>query len=89
MKKNRASEINLSTKQSFIKTSSNITGRQLFEKEHKDEINATATERREESSDRDSHAKFYQIVLKEMWDEEEEKEDYEKRANELMADVPQ
>jgi hypothetical protein len=32
---------------------------------------------------------MYQKVLKEMWDEESDKVDYEKRAKELKADVPQ
>jgi hypothetical protein len=87
MKKDRPPGLGAS--QSLIKTSSNMTGRQLFEKEHKDEINATATERREASSEGGPNAGMYQTVLKEMWDEELDKEEYEKRANELAADIPQ
>jgi hypothetical protein len=87
MKKDHPPELNAS--QSFIKTSSNMSGRQLFEKERKGDINATVTERREESSDGSSHAGVYQTVLKEMWDEEPDKEEYEKRAKELTADIPQ
>ena len=66
-----------------------MTGRQLFEKEHKQEINKTTNERRAESSDGGSHAGMYQKLLKEMWDEESKKEDYEKRAEELKGDVQQ
>jgi hypothetical protein len=87
MKKDHPPELN--TSQSFIKISSNMTGRQLFEKEHKGDINATVTERREESSDGGSHAGVYQTVLKEMWDEEPDKEEYENRAKALAADIPQ
>jgi hypothetical protein len=87
MKKDRPPELNSS--QTFIKTSSNMTGRQLFENEHKDEIKATVTERRKESSDGGSHPGIYQTVLKEMWDEESDKEEYEKRAKELTANIPQ
>ena len=87
MKKDRRPVVNNS--QSFIKTSSNMTGRQLFEKEHKEQVNTIVTKRRAESSDCGSHAGMYQTVLKEMWDEESDKEDYEKRAKELKADIPQ
>jgi hypothetical protein len=87
MKKDHRPECNIS--QSFIKTSSKLTGRQLFEKERKEDINATANERRAESSDAGSHAGMYQKVLKEMWDEESDQEDYEKRAEELKGDVQQ
>jgi hypothetical protein len=66
-----------------------MTGRQLFEKERKEEIKAAITERRAESPDGGSHPGMYQKVLKEMWDEESDKVDYEKRAKELKADVPQ
>jgi hypothetical protein len=86
MKKGRRPEFNHS--QHFINISSDMTGRQLFEKEHKEDINATVTERRVESSG-GSHAGIYQAVLKERWDEETDKEDYEKRAAELKADIPQ
>jgi hypothetical protein len=87
MKKDHPPE--LSTSQSFIETSSNMTGRQLFEKERKSDINATVSNRREESSEGGPHAAVYQTVLKDMWDEEPDKEEYEKRAKELTADIPQ
>jgi hypothetical protein len=66
-----------------------MTGRDLFEKEHKDEINAHATRRREASLDGGSHAGFYQTVLKEMWKDEPEKEQYAARVRKLVADIPQ
>jgi hypothetical protein len=76
--------------QYFIKLSSHITGRQLYEQERKDEINAEATARRNDSNGGGGHASFYQEVLKEMWDaeEEEEREGYKKRA-EAASDIYQ
>jgi hypothetical protein len=49
-------------------------------KEHKEDINTTITKHQAESSDGGSHARMYQMVLKELWDEESDKVDYEKRA---------
>jgi hypothetical protein len=74
--------------QYFIKLSSHITGRQLYKQEHKDEINAEATSRRNDSNQGGGHAGFYQEVLKEMWDAEEERDGYEKRA-EAASDINQ
>lgn len=83
------SQSHASGDQYFIKLSSHITGRQLYEQEHKDKINAEATARRVDASQGGGHAGFYQEVLKEMWDAEEEQEAYEKRAEEAAGDIYQ
>jgi hypothetical protein len=71
----------------IFKLSPEITRRQLFEQEHKDEINAIATQRRQGGADGSVHAGLYQMALKEMWKDEPDHEEYEKRARELMANV--
>lgn len=70
----------------FVKFSSHITGRQLFEREKKDQINTLASIRKNEM-DGGSHAGFYQEVLKEMWDDEKDTENYEERAKNLKGDI--
>jgi hypothetical protein len=87
-RKNPSTQPNASAAKSFIKLASNHTGRQLYEQEHKDEINAEATARRKDGKV-DGHAGFYQAVLKEMWEAEGEREEYEKRAEEAANNISQ
>lgn len=87
MKKDKAASF-ASTQEYFIKYSSKTSGRQLFETEHKDDINAMATDRRRAASlDNSHHAAHYQTVLKEMWEAEEDQEEYESRAEECGQDI--
>jgi len=88
MRKAAQSNPKASADQFFIKLSSGTTGRQLFEQEHKDRINAEAAKRRENAEPNEKHVGFYQAVLKEMWDAEEDKETYDKTAEEGSCDVP-
>jgi len=88
MRKAARSNPKASGDQFFIKLSSSSTGRQLFEQEHKDRINAEAAKLREDAEPNEKHVGFYQAVLKEMWDAEEDKETYDKRAEEGLCDVP-
>ena len=43
--------------------------------------------RRQDANGDGSHAGFYQSVLKEMWEEAEDQEEYEKRAEEATNDA--
>lgn len=63
------------------------TGRQLFETEHRDDINSEATKRREAAGETGRHAGFYQTVLKEMWNACGDQQAYVKRADEVVNDV--
>lgn len=88
-RKSQTSQPSASGDQFFIKVFSHVTGRQLYEQEHSKEINAEATRRRMDSNADGSHAGFYQAVLKQMWDDEEEKEEYEKRAKKATNNISQ
>jgi hypothetical protein len=77
----------VSSDQYFINLPSNLTGRQLFEQEHKEDINDEATRRRKDANNTGSHAGFYQAVLKERWESEDTKDTYEKMAEENANDV--
>ena len=88
-RKGQSSRSNACGDQFLIKLSSHVTGRQLYEQEHKDEINAEATKRRKDANSDGGHAGFYQAVLKEMWEDEEDQEAYEKRAEESDNNIPQ
>jgi len=88
MRKAAQSNPKASGDQFFIKLSSGTTGCQLFKQEHKDRINAEAAKCCENAEPNKKHVGFYQVVLKEMWNAEEDKETYDKRAEEGLCDVP-
>ena len=89
MKKDKSASF-ASTQEYFIKYSTDITGHRLFETEHKDKINGIAAERRRAAgSDNGHHAGYYQTILKEMWEAEEDQEKYKLRAAEHGADIYQ
>ena len=91
---NRASKMRKPTQKSHTNesgdqlfTSLSLTGRKLFEQQHKDEINAEATKRRKGSKDGESHAGFYQATLKDMWEATEDQEAYEDKAEAISSDI--
>jgi len=70
-----------------VKFNNEITGRQLFEQDHKSDINAKATQLRESTAKGGPFAGFYQSALKEMWEQQEDKDGYEARAKDAKADI--
>lgn len=88
MKRKSQSTSNTHGDQFFINLSSSVTGRQLYEQERKNEINTEAAKRRKDADTDGGHAGFYQVVLKEMWEDEEDQQAYEKRAEEVESDIP-
>jgi hypothetical protein len=75
--------------QSLIKLSSEMTGRELFEKEHKTEINEAVADRRDPQLSGRDQAGLYQTELKARWANESNKDEYEERAREQAGDIQQ